>query len=104
MLVIEVVHYKSFKEKIRITKKLTGKFKVEDLENLIYIEREIAKERSERIMGEKNKWEHEKYQLYGFLSTFNEEKEKSKDMQRLLDGIKKIVDFSEIRKIVDLNY
>lgn len=39
MLVIEVIPYRTFKEKIALTKKLTGNYKYEDLGNLIYIER-----------------------------------------------------------------
>lgn len=39
MVVIEVILYKTFKEKIAITKRLTGKFKCEDLGRMIYIER-----------------------------------------------------------------
>lgn len=37
--IIEVIPYKTFKQKIKITKSLTGNYIIEDLGNLLYIER-----------------------------------------------------------------
>ena len=37
--IIEVIPYKTFKQKIKITKSLTGNYIIQDLVNLLYVER-----------------------------------------------------------------